>query len=211
MSPLIRLPTGVFAIALCVFPATARPARFSRHDGFVTIQGHQLIAPDGKVLRLKGINLGGWLLPEGYMFGFSKATAPWQIQQTFKELVGTEANNDFWRRWYHSFITRDDIRYIRSTGMNVVRIPFDYRLFTPEEYPGPGWGLALSSSTGSSSGALKWACMCCSTCTLHLAGKPGPTRIIHMVIRNYLMISPAERAPQRSGDAWRFIMLKIAM
>src|SRR4029077_4775520 len=143
MSPLIRFPTGLFAIALCISPAVGRSARFDHGDGFVTIRDRELIAPDGEVLRLKGINLGGWLVPEGYMFGFSKATAPWQIQQTFKELVGTGANNDFWRRWHHSFITRDDIRYIRSTGMNIIRVPFDYRLFTPEEYPGTWVGIGF--------------------------------------------------------------------
>ena len=73
--------------------------------------------------------------PEGYMFDFSKAKAPWQIQQIIKELLGTEANNAFWRQWRDTFITADDIRYIRSTGMNMVRIPFDFRLFTPEDYP----------------------------------------------------------------------------
>jgi hypothetical protein len=77
------------------------------------------------------------------MFGFSKATAPSQIQQTFKELVGKEANNAFWRRWYGSLgvgelskdatslITRDDIRYIRSTGMNIIRV-LDIKL-VPDE------------------------------------------------------------------------------
>ena len=77
------------------------------------------------------------------MFGFSRAIAPWQIRQVFKELVGTEADNAFWRRWYDSFITRDDIRYIRATGMNIVRVPFDYRLFTPEEYPGTWVGIGF--------------------------------------------------------------------
>jgi endoglucanase len=122
-----------------VLGATALPGRSAGavdRNGFVTARDHELIGPDGKVLHPRGINLGGWLVPEGYMLGFSKAIAPWQIRQVFKELVGTEADNAFWRRWYHSFITRDDIRYIRATGMNIVRVPFDYRLFTPEEYPG---------------------------------------------------------------------------
>ena len=104
--------------------------------GFVTVRGHDLLGPDGKPLLLRGINLGNWLLPEGYMFYFSKAASPRQIQQVLKELIGTEASNAFWRRWHDTFITRADIRYIRSIGMNVVRVPFDYRLLTPEDHPG---------------------------------------------------------------------------
>jgi endoglucanase len=143
MSPLIRFLTALIAIVLGASPVIGRSASSVDGDGFVTARDRQLMGPDGKVLQLKGINLGGWLVPEGYMFGFSKAIAPWQIQQTFKELVGTEANNAFWRRWYDLFITRDDIRYIRSTGMNIIRVPFDYRLFTPEDYPGTWVGIGF--------------------------------------------------------------------
>jgi hypothetical protein len=136
MAPLIRFPTALLAILLGVVSAMGRSTALADRDGFVTIRGRELIGPGGKVFHPRGINLGGWLVPEGYMLGFSKAIAPWQIRQVFKELVGTEADNAFWRRWYDTFITRDDIRYIRATRMNIVRVPFDYRLFTPEEYPG---------------------------------------------------------------------------
>ena len=99
MPALIRFPTVLLAILLGAVPATGRSTGLADRDGFVTIRGHDLIGPDGKVLHPRGINLGGWLVPEGYMLGFSKAIAPWQIRQVFKELVGTEADNAFWRRW----------------------------------------------------------------------------------------------------------------
>ncbi len=37
---------------------------------FVHADGKQLAGPDGKPLMLRGINLGNWLVPEGYMFHF---------------------------------------------------------------------------------------------------------------------------------------------
>ena len=140
---LIRISAVLLTIVLNVSAVPARSGSVAVGSGYVTTRGHELIGPDGKVLHPRGINLGGWLVPEGYMLGFSKAIAPWQIRQVFKELVGTEADNAFWRRWYNSFITRDDIRYIRATGMNIVRVPFDYRLFTPEEYPGTWVGIGF--------------------------------------------------------------------
>jgi hypothetical protein len=103
--------------------------------GFVSVQGRHLVAPDSRPLLLRGINLGGWLLPEGYMLYFDMATSPRRIRQVVKELIGTEASNAFWRRWHDTFITREDLRYIRAIGMNVVRVPFDYRLLTPEDHP----------------------------------------------------------------------------
>ena len=78
MSPLIRFPTVLLAILLGAGPVMSRSPGRIGGDGFVTIRGHELIGPDGKVLHPRGINLGGWLVPEGYMFGFSRAIAPWQ-------------------------------------------------------------------------------------------------------------------------------------
>lgn len=42
---------------------------------FVRVEGENLIKPDGKKLYITGTNLGNWLNPEGYMFGFRKQTA----------------------------------------------------------------------------------------------------------------------------------------
>ena len=54
----------------------------------VQTKGRSFIAPDGAVLQLKGINLGNWLMPEGYMFKFEKAKAPRQIYGAFERLLG---------------------------------------------------------------------------------------------------------------------------
>ena len=64
---------------------------------FVTRRGQQLIAPDGKPLLLKGINLGNWLLPEGYMFKFKTANSPRMIQSVVNELIGEDGARRFWR------------------------------------------------------------------------------------------------------------------
>jgi len=63
---------------------------------FVTTRGKEFISPDGKSLLLKGINLGNWLLPEGYMFKFKGTNSPRLIQAAINELVGEEAARRFW-------------------------------------------------------------------------------------------------------------------
>ena len=64
---------------------------------FVRVQGTELLGPDGTPLRLKGIGLGNWLLPEGYMFGFKKgAQSPRQIHELVSELVGPDEARAFW-------------------------------------------------------------------------------------------------------------------
>jgi aryl-phospho-beta-D-glucosidase BglC (GH1 family) len=98
--------------------------------GFVRAQGKELIDPDGKPLLLRGINLGNWLEPEGYMFLFDDGPqSPREIEAFFNELVGPTEAAAFWQDYRKRFITEADIRFIQQTGLNSVRIPFHYKFF----------------------------------------------------------------------------------
>ena len=59
-------------------------------ETLVRIEGKNFIAPDGTVLQIKGISLGNWLMPEGYMFKFEVAKSPRQIFGAFDRLLGAE-------------------------------------------------------------------------------------------------------------------------
>lgn len=102
---------------------------------FVTTRGKDLVSADGKPLLLKGINLGNWLLPEGYMFKFKTANSPRRIQTVINELVGEDEARRFWKTYHQNYITQEDIRFIKQSGFNSVRVPFSYRLFASEEVP----------------------------------------------------------------------------
>jgi endoglucanase len=112
---------------------------------FVTTQGKGFISPTGKPLLLKGINLGNWLLPEGYMFKFKTASSPRLIQTVVNELVGEDEGRRFWKTYRENYITREDIHFIKQSGFNSVRVPFSYRLFVsegePQKLEGPGYEL----------------------------------------------------------------------
>ncbi len=112
---------------------------------FVTTRGKVIASPDGKPLLLKGINLGNWLLPEGYMFKFKTTNSPRLIQTTINELIGEEEARTFWKTYRDNYITQADIRFIKRSGFNSVRIPFNYRLFVTDEtstsLDGPGYEL----------------------------------------------------------------------
>jgi endoglucanase len=113
--------------------------------GFVTTRGKAIVSPNGKPLLLKGINLGNWLLPEGYMFKFKQTNSPRLIQTAINELVGEDGARKFWNTYRDNYITREDIRFIKQSGFNSVRVPFSYRLFvsdtTVPRLEGPGYEL----------------------------------------------------------------------
>src|SRR5919205_2566591 len=120
-----------FALLFCF--VGARPA-----DGrgkFVTTRGREFVTPDGRPLLLKGINLGNWLLPEGYMLKFKTASSPRLIEAVVNQLVGDTEARRFWKAYRDNYVTAEDIRFIKQSGFNSVRIPFDYRLFVTEDEP----------------------------------------------------------------------------
>ena len=103
---------------------------------FVRVSGKNLIKPDGQKLFIQGTNLGNWLNPEGYMFGFSRTNSAWMIDLMIKEAAGPDFATEFWRAFKDNYITRADIDFIRQQGANTIRLPFNYKLFTDEDYMG---------------------------------------------------------------------------
>lgn len=120
---------SIILLSLCASVASNGQSRF------VTTRGKDLTSPDGKPFLLKGINLGNWLLPEGYMFKFKTANSPRLIHTVINELVGEDEGRRFWKTYHENYITREDIRFIKQAGFNSVRVPFSYRLFVSEGEP----------------------------------------------------------------------------
>ena len=130
----------VLALLLGLLALAAPAAADSR---LVRTEGRNFIAPDGSVLNIKGISLGNWLMPEGYMFKFEVSKAPRQIYGAFDRLLGPEKATAFWKEYRERYIAEDDIRFIKSVGFNTVRIPLHYALFMTDDgvIQGDGWRL----------------------------------------------------------------------
>jgi len=103
---------------------------------FFDTRGKDIIGPDGKPFLMKGTNLGNWLVPEGYMFKFKSVNSPRLINEALEEILGPEETTKFWKTYQDTYITAGDIHFIKASGMNSIRIPFNYRLFTSQNYCG---------------------------------------------------------------------------
>jgi len=98
--------------------------------GFVHTAGPDLVDGSGKPLMLRGINLGNWFEPEGYMFHFKDgAQSPHEIEDLTRELIGPEKAEAFWRRWREAYITEPDIDRLKQMGFNSVRLPIHWKFF----------------------------------------------------------------------------------
>ena len=99
---------------------------------FVRINGKYPVTPAGQKLLLRGINLGNWLVPEGYMFLLEGGPAsPREIEGFFNELMGPAEAAAFWREYRDQYITQRDIGFLRKAGFNSVRVPLHYKFFLP--------------------------------------------------------------------------------
>ena len=103
---------------------------------FISVKGKDVIGLDNKPFLIRGTNLGNWLVPEGYMFKFKSVNSPRLINEALTELVGPEEMKIFWRKFQDTYITKEDIHFIKASGCNSIRIPFNYKLFTTEDYMG---------------------------------------------------------------------------
>lgn len=108
----------------------------SNKNLFLGIKNQHVITPEGKPFLIQGINLGNWLNPEGYMFLFKDVSSYRLIDQAFREMVGPDFTDQFWKAFKDNYITCEDIAYIKQTGMNSIRLPFHYKSFTDEDYMG---------------------------------------------------------------------------
>ena len=100
----------------------------------LTTKGTDLVTPDGTVVRLHGVNLGGWLVEEMWM-------TPWQDKPpTGSTLPKIEDHVSLWNvvekrfghegtirvrnAWRDNWIMESDFATIKSDGFDHVRLPF---------------------------------------------------------------------------------------
>lgn len=106
-------------------------------NGYLQKSGRYFANDAGRIL-LKSLNVGGWMLQEGYMMHTSKtANAQHELEAKISELVGESSKNKFYDAWLNNHCTKRDIDSMAAWGFNSIRLPMHYKLFTPpiEEEP----------------------------------------------------------------------------
>ena len=101
---------------------------------YYTTEGQNIIHREtGEVVQLRGIGLGGWLLPEGYMWGIRKLDRPRQFEAAIEELIGKRQARKFWDLYYQNFVTQEDVQVMKSWGVNTLRVPLLASMIQPRE------------------------------------------------------------------------------
>ena len=144
---------GASALVLLVSLILGNGSAGAAPPNFIHADGTHLIDAQGDRFAVKGINLGNWLVPEGYMFKFMRKRAPSEIAGVIEALIGPQEASRFWTEFRDGYITEKDIRFIKAAGFNTVRVPLHWRLFVEpgdagdggadraDRFEGQGWSL----------------------------------------------------------------------
>jgi len=117
-------------VTLCFSPLYAQ-------RGFVHTSGADLLDASGHLLMLRGINLGNWFEPEGYMFHFEGGPqSPREIEDLTTELIGPDKAAAFWQQWRETYISKADIDRLKASGLNSVRVPIHWKFFEGDNAEG---------------------------------------------------------------------------
>ncbi len=126
-----RIATCLLALASCCV-ARAHATELTK---FVHVEGRRFIGADGQAFPIRGISLGNWLVPEGYMFKFHRALSPRQIDAVFRHLAGDAQTDRFWQDFRDNYVTEADVDFLAASGFTTLRVPLHWALFLQDKEP----------------------------------------------------------------------------
>jgi len=103
---------------------------------YVHVDGKEIVSADGSPILLRGIGLGGWLVPEGYMLHTPGYGSPTSIRNQILDVLGEAETEEFYKRYRANYVNEKDIQHIAAWGFNSIRLPFHYALVSPKDQPG---------------------------------------------------------------------------
>lgn len=113
------------------------PERPEKTPGkYIYVQGRELLLPDKSRFEMRGVNLAGWLSPDGRVIGLDSSISEREITSLLFQIAGPGKTAAFWSSYKANFVTKADIEFIASCGANTVRVPFDWRLFSDRDFMG---------------------------------------------------------------------------
>jgi endoglucanase len=96
-------------------------------------RGSRIVDGEGRDVVLRGFGLGGWMNMENFITGYP---ANEEAQRSaVRAVLGDERCEFFFDRFLSHFFTAGDARFIRSLGLNALRLPVNYRHFEDDMEP----------------------------------------------------------------------------
>ena len=109
---------------LAVIPPSAQA--IDSAGRFLDIRGNQIVE-DGKPIRLRGTNLGNWMILEAYMMGLP--SVEYHMRSTMRATLGEARFHAFFDTFMDVSVRDSDIAFLKECGFTLLQVPFNYRHF----------------------------------------------------------------------------------
>jgi len=127
-----RKSLAVSLLVVCLIASAGCTRSF---EGYTTSGAQIVDRATGEPIHLIGLGLGGWLLPEGYMWGIRRLDRPRQFEAAIEDLIGPSDAAEFWRRYHDNYVTEQDFEAMAAMGVNSVRPALLASKLMPREQP----------------------------------------------------------------------------
>ena len=95
--------------------------------------GAALVDDAGKEVLLRGVGLGGWMNMENFITGFPGNEETWR--SALLRVLGQERYDLVFDRFLEYFFGDADAAFLQALGLNLVRLPINYRHFEDDAEP----------------------------------------------------------------------------
>lgn len=105
-------------------PAAVNPS------GYLQTSGTQIVDKNNSKVLLRGTNIGGWLVLEGWMNGYTDASDkdPFRFSlETLERRFGEQTAAELVDVWRDNFFNSSDLDFLKTLGINAIRVPFGNR------------------------------------------------------------------------------------
>src|SRR5438093_197979 len=92
-----------------------------------------IVDPAGQPVRLRGVNIGGWLNMENFITGYAANESA--MRAAMRAVLGPERAELFFEHLLSAFYADADVAFLASLGLNCVRIPVNYRHLESDARP----------------------------------------------------------------------------
>jgi endoglucanase len=93
----------------------------------------KIVNASGQPVMLRGTCVGGWMNMENFINGYPGDESG--VRAVAAQVLGAERGEFFFDHLLDSFLAEEDIRFMKSCGASVVRLPLNYRHFERDEAP----------------------------------------------------------------------------
>lgn len=96
---------------------------------FFKTSGTQILNRQGEPVVIRGYGLGGWLMPEGYMFNMPGDFGPTKLRNAITDLLGPSEADRWFDEFRTNYVQEVDIITMKEWGADHIRVPFNHKVF----------------------------------------------------------------------------------